>query len=139
MIELERERVQLLFQIDPIVPDQPLDSVLLISKPLRTMQSVLNMEPGKRLDLAAQVIDNCLSFHIGPSPACCGCRLSVLPFSPGCTPHPSFLPLDSYFRHPRQWGFSLLYHIMPGVSSTTWDFAEIGSAFLSVLPVKQIF
>ena len=98
VIELERERVQLLFQVDPIVPDQLLNIALLISKPLCTMQSVLNMEPGKRLDLAAEVVDNCLSFHIGPSPACCGCvPLLSLPFWRGL--YLCILPLFALSAH----------------------------------------
>ena len=66
-VEVENERVQLLFQVDSMILDQLLDTCFLIRKALCVMQPVLNVEPGKRLDLRTQISDHCLAFHIFPS------------------------------------------------------------------------
>ena len=65
-VEVENERVQLLFQVDIVILDQLLNITLLICKPPGVMQPMLNVEPGKRLDLRTQIADHCLAFHIAP-------------------------------------------------------------------------
>jgi hypothetical protein len=47
-----------------MIPDQLLNIAFLNRKPLCMMQSVLNMEPGERLDLCAEIADHFLAFHV---------------------------------------------------------------------------
>lgn len=59
-------RFQLPSEVDLIIPDQSGDALLLAGKALRLLKSVLNMEPGQRLNLRVQIGDHCLAFHDFP-------------------------------------------------------------------------